>query len=263
MHPTKAKLNAPLAFLAAAWLGWLAAPAQASEQEGHEHHHAASSGAEPTEQRQAVDHSQHTGMDHSQMDHSGHAGMDHSQHGADQSGEDPHAQHRAMMAQKGYKRSEHAYPLKDYPLVDMAGEETSLLREVDTDRPVMVNFIFTTCTTICPVMSGTFAQVQSELGPQAAEMRMVSFSIDPEYDTPERLRAYAQQFGAGSQWQFLTGDLDDLIAVQKAFDVYRGNKMSHEPTPLLRRSEGDPWVRLDGIASAAEIVAEYRQLAWR
>jgi len=239
------------------WIGASASPAAE-----HEDHQPASSGAEQ-EQEQAVDHSQHAGMDHSRMDHSGHTGMDHSQHGSGQTGDDPHAHHRAMMSQKGYRRSEHDYPLQDYALVDMTGEETSLLREVDTDQPVMVSFIFTTCTTICPVMSAVFAQVQKELGPESASVRMISVSIDPQYDTPERLREYAKRYGAGSQWQFLTGDPDDIIAVQKAFDVYRGNKMSHEPTTLLRRSEGDPWVRLDGIASAAEIVAEYRRLAGR
>jgi protein SCO1/2 len=75
------------------------------------------------------------------------------------------------------------------------------------------------------------------------------------------LREYAERYKAGPQWRFLTGDLDDSIAVQKAFDVYRGNKMSHEPTTLLRVSQDGPWVRLDGIASAAQIVAEYRGLA--
>jgi protein SCO1/2 len=109
-------------------------------------------------------------------------------------------------------------------------------------------------------MSATFAKVQGELGQDVENVRMISFSIDPEYDTPGRLRAYASLFQAGDQWQFLTGDLKNIIAVQKAFDVYRGNKMNHEPTTLMRRAPGDPWVRIDGIASAAEIVAEYRGL---
>ena len=61
---------------------------------------------------------------------------------------------------------------------------------------------------------------------------MISFSIDPEYDTPERLRKYAALFNAGPQWQFLTGSLANSVAIQKAFDVYRGNKMNHEPTYL-------------------------------
>jgi protein SCO1/2 len=211
------------------------------------------------------EHSQHHGASAAMVDGAASGAME-QESGGDQGmrcGGDGHAHHRAMMAKKGYQRSEHAYALRDYKLVDMGGEETSLLKELDTDRPVMVNFIFTTCTTICPVMSGVFSQVQKELGPESGEVRMISVSIDPEYDNPERLRDYAQRFGAGPQWQFLTGDLDDIVAVQKAFDVYRGNKMSHEPTTLLRKSEKDPWVRLDGIASAAEIVAEYRQLAGR
>lgn len=201
--------------------------------------------------------------DHEHHAPEGHAHHEHAEHQGQGDGDDPHAHHRSMMNQKGYKRSEHEYRLEDVKLTAMDGSETTLLNELDSGKPVMINFVFTTCTTICPVMSGTFAQVQSQLGPEAEEVRMVSFSIDPEYDTPERLRAYANQYGAGSQWQFLTGDLDALIAVQKAFDVYRGNKMNHEPTTLMRRSPDEPWVRLDGIASGAQIVAEYRQLVQR
>lgn len=213
-------------------------------------------------------------------------GMDHSVHGVEHSagtdalpsgetgrevngdrgmrcGGDGHAHHRAMMEKTGYQRSEQSYPLIDRRLVGMSGEETSLPKVLDTEGPVMLNFIFTTCPTICPVMSGVFSQVQKQLGPASGEVRMISISIDPEYDTPERLRDYARRFDAGPQWQFLTGDPADIIAVQKAFDVYRGTKMSHEPTTLLRGSKNEPWIRLDGIASAGEIVAEYQNLVGR
>lgn len=213
-------------------------------------------------------------------------GADHSQHGAEgaagagvplsgeterevsgdggmRCGGDGHTDHRAMMAKTGYQRSEHSYPVSDRRLVGMSGEETSLLKALDTDGPVMLNFIFTTCPTICPVMSGVFSQVQKQHGPASREVRMISISIDPEYDTPDRLRDYARRFDAEPQWQFLTGDQADIVAVQKAFDVYRGTKMSHEPTTLLRRSKNDPWIRLDGIASAGEIVAEYQNLVGR
>jgi protein SCO1/2 len=202
-------------------------------------------------------HGEHQHADHAAQQagddaHAGHAG-----HGE---ANDPHAHHKAMLEQRGYHRSEHQYKLADVALTAMTGEPTTLAAELAVDKPVFVNFIFTTCATICPVMSATFAKVQDQLGPEAADVRMLSFSIDPEYDTPERLSTYAQQFGAGEQWGFLTGELDDLVAVQKAFDVYRGNKMNHEPTTLMRRAPGDPWVRLDGIASAADIVTEYHRL---
>ncbi|MGB5584005.1 MAG: SCO family protein [Gammaproteobacteria bacterium] len=173
---------------------------------------------------------------------------------------DPHAHHRHMMESKTYSRSVHDYQLPDLELVNMAAEKTSLLDELNPGKPVMVNFIFTTCTTICPVMSATFAQVQSELGADSDALRMISFSIDPEQDTPERLREYAGRFNAGPQWQFLTGSLADSVAVQKAFDVYRGNKMNHEPTTLMKAADSDSWVRIDGLAKAADIVAEYHRL---
>ena len=218
-----------LALAAATCLGLavVAVSAEASEGEEHVHH----------------------------MDH-----MDHKDHAAPGAGMD-HSQHMAMMNKTGYQRSEHRYALPELTLVDQGGEPVPVRSLLEGDEPVMLNFIFTTCTTICPVMSATFAQVQEELGPAREKVRMVSVSIDPEHDTPERLREYAERYKAGPQWRFLTGDLDDSIAVQKAFDVYRGNKMSHEPTTLLRVSQDGPWVRLDGIASAAQIVAEYRGLA--
>jgi protein SCO1/2 len=90
---------------------------------------------------------------------------------------------------------------------------------------------------------------------------MVSISIDPDHDTPARLKAYAEKFQAGADWQFLTGTRADTLAVQRAFDAYRGSKMNHAPLTLLRASSGSPWVRLDGFASASELVAEVKKLS--
>lgn len=174
---------------------------------------------------------------------------------------DPHAHHRAMMNSKDYGRSEHCYELPDPSLITAGGEQVRLHEVLDAGQPVMLNFIFTTCTTICPVQSASFMQVQQQLGTESDQVRMISISIDPEYDTPERLQAYAERFHAGPQWQFLTGNLADIVAVQRAFDAYRGNKMSHEPLTLLRAAPDAQWVRLDGLVSATDIVREYRQLA--
>ena len=173
---------------------------------------------------------------------------------------DPHAHHQHMMQRKDYSRSEYTYVLPDLPLVAADGEKTSLLDEVNTGEPVMLNFIFTTCTTICPVLSASFSQVQQQLGAERDQVRMVSITIDPEHDTPARLRAYAARYHAGSQWQFLTGNLDDIMSIQKAFGAFRGTKVNHEPFTFLRATPASPWVRLDGLASASDIVKEYRQL---
>jgi protein SCO1/2 len=87
---------------------------------------------------------------------------------------------------------------------------------------------------------------------------MMSISIDPEQDTPARLREYAQRNGAGPQWQHYTGTIEASVAVQRAFSVYRGDKMDHPPVAFMRPAPGRPWVRLDGFASPSELLVEYR-----
>jgi protein SCO1/2 len=87
---------------------------------------------------------------------------------------------------------------------------------------------------------------------------MVSITIDPEHDTPERLRRYARRFGAAEDWDFYTGDLQDIIRVQKAFDAFRGDKMSHIPLTFLRAAPDEPWIRMEGFANAGELIEEYR-----
>jgi protein SCO1/2 len=178
------------------------------------------------------------------------------QHVHEQQEPPPRAQTR-----ESFTRTVASYDVPDVTLVDMNGSRVRLASVLEYDGPVLLQFIFTTCPTICPVMSGTFSATQSKLGADAARARMISISIDPEQDTPERLREYARKFKAGRQWLFLTGDLDGIVAVQKSFDAYRGNKMRHEPLTFLRAAPGKPWVRLDGLMSAAQLVAEYRRLA--
>lgn len=179
---------------------------------------------------------------------------------AAQQEDDPHAHHRHMMDQKGYQRSMHAYEIPGLVLVDKDNNRVAINEALATEEPVMLNFIFTTCTTICPVLSATFAQVQKELGDEADQVRMISISIDPEYDTPERLRDYADRFKAGPQWEFYTGSSDDIVAIQKAFDAYRGSKANHEPLTFLHVANDPQWVRLNGLASAADVVKEYKRL---
>jgi hypothetical protein len=141
-------------------------------------------------------------------------------------------------------------------LVDAQGERVRLATVLDHPGPVLLQFIFTTCPSVCPALSTTLSAAQKDLGER---VRMVSISIDPEFDTPARLRDYARQFKAGPQWTFLTGSREDVLAVQKAFDAYRTNKMSHEPLTFLRPAPGQPWVRLAGPISPADLVNEVRR----
>lgn len=170
-----------------------------------------------------------------------------------------HAHHAMSSEQDGYVRTTANYAIPDVKLRNADGAVVAL-RSSLADKPVILNFIFTTCDTICPVTSMTFSQVQAALGAERNTVHMVSISIDPEQDTAPVLKAYAARFGAGPQWQMLTGSVDDSIAVQRAFDAYRGDKMNHQPVTFLRARAGQPWVRMAGFVSADDILREYRQL---
>jgi protein SCO1 len=156
-------------------------------------------------------------------------------------------------------RTEQAVSVPDVTLKDMDGKPAPLRQLLESGRPVLLDFVYTSCTAICPLLSETFAQVQRELGAEAAGLTMVSISIDPEVDTPKVLRGYAQIYHAGPQWRFLTGDPKDIAEVQRAFDAYRANKMDHASIVLLRQDPGGKrWVRFEGLVTAGALMREYR-----
>ncbi len=174
---------------------------------------------------------------------------------------DAHDDHGVAPAKASYTRSTANYRTPDVKMVDANGRAVPLRSLLEGGGPVMLNFVFTSCSAICSVMSGTFAQVQERLGPERDRVRLVSISIDPEHDTPAALKDYAKHYGAGPQWTMLTGSIENSLAAQRAFGVWRGDKMNHDPVTLLRAGPGQPWLRLDGLASAADLLREYRQLA--
>ena len=152
------------------------------------------------------------------------------------------------------------YKIPQLQLLRDSGKSVSLPQELDDGRPVVMNFIFTTCATTCPLSSQTFSAFQRKLGAERSRVHMVSISIDPEQDTPARLRSYAKKFHAGPQWQHYTGTLQASLAAQQAFGAYRGDKMSHTPLTLMRAAPGKPWTRIDGFVTPDQLLQQYHDL---
>jgi protein SCO1/2 len=152
------------------------------------------------------------------------------------------------------------YTLPAVQLVRDDGKVVSLPEEMNDGRPVVLNFIFTTCSSICPLMSQVFAQFQQQLGADSGQVHLMSISVDPEEDTPARLHEYAHKFHAGPGWQHYTGTIEASLAAQRAFNVWRGDKMSHTPVTFVRLTPDSPWLRIDGFVTADELLQRYRQL---
>lgn len=162
----------------------------------------------------------------------------------------------------GYDRSEHTYDIPAVTLIDQAGRSVQADRLFGARESVVVQFIFTTCSTICPIMTATLVAARKDQA--VAATRFVSITIDPEHDTPPRLAAYASRFHADDRWLFLTGSAPDIAALLRAFDADPANgKMSHRPLTFLRPASARSWIRLDGLSSATDLIAEFRAAAVR
>ncbi len=171
---------------------------------------------------------------------------------------DPHAHHRAMMKSSvDYKKSYSSYDLPQKILKDKNGNYVNLRSFLHDDKPFIMSFIFTTCTTICPVLTATLSSAQNDLMTSPVKPVLISISIDPEVDTPDKLTTYAKKFKASEDWVFLTGKLNDIIEVQRSLNIYRGSKLNHEPVTLMKTPH-KKWLVLNGFTSANDLVKEYR-----
>jgi protein SCO1/2 len=166
----------------------------------------------------------------------------------------------ASLASPKFTIATRDYVVPPVLLVRDDGRSVSLREEMNDGRPVVLNFIFTSCSSVCPLMSQVFEQFQQKLGAERDTVHLMSISIDPEEDTPARLREYARKFNAGPEWRHYTGTIEASLSTQQAFGVYRGDKMSHALVTLLRAAPGQPWRRIDGLLAADDLLAEYHRL---
>jgi len=144
-------------------------------------------------------------------------------------------------------------------LVDQHGDPVLLRDVLLADRPVLVEFIFASCTTVCPVMSAGYASVQRKLGDDGGRVSLVSITIDPEHDTPGELRKYLERYRARPGWTFLTGTREQIDQVMRAFDAYVTNKMAHRPLTFVHSPGSDRWVRLQGFVGSADLLEEIHE----
>lgn len=166
---------------------------------------------------------------------------------------------QAVAANETYKRTVTRYQVPDVTLINQEGESVQLKSLLESGQPVIVDFIFGTCTTICPVLSACFTNLQGKLGADSQKVHLVSISIDPENDTPKVMREYLNRYRAKPGWDFLTGSREDIDTVMKSFNAYIQNKMSHYAVTFIHMPGGDSWVRIEGIPSTSEFIEEIKE----
>ncbi|WP_424363328.1 SCO family protein [Methylocystis parvus] len=151
--------------------------------------------------------------------------------------------------------------LIDATLVDKNGRDVAFPRDAVGDRIVVVNFVFTSCQTLCPLASATFKLAQDRLGAHMEDdVRLITLTLDPQTDTPQRLREFADQFEPGSNWLWLTGKAMDVRSVLRGLGVSDDNFTAHPPATLIGDTKNGHWTQINVQATPAQIEAEVTRM---
>jgi cytochrome oxidase Cu insertion factor (SCO1/SenC/PrrC family) len=147
----------------------------------------------------------------------------------------------------------------DTTLLDQSGREVRFKSEVLGQKTVAIQFIFTTCRAICPVMGAAFAKLQDRLGERLGQdISLVSVSIDPVTDTPARMKQWGEQFGARPGWTLLTGEERKIENLLKALDATNHSA----PVILLGNLRTGEWIRsYDEITAPDKLYTQLINLA--
>jgi cytochrome oxidase Cu insertion factor (SCO1/SenC/PrrC family) len=145
--------------------------------------------------------------------------------------------------------------IPDVELLDQNGRKFHFYTDLVKGQTVVINFIFTTCTTICPPLGASFARVQKELADKVGrDVRFISISVDPATDTPERLKAWGAKFHAGAGWTFVTGNKPQVDELLRALGASSANREDHSPTVLIGNDAQGYWTRTYGLANTSQLV---------
>ena len=194
--------------------------------------------------------------------HTEHTG--HAEHG--ESEEMDHSAHQAMMAGAAETADQvtelDGLAIPDVEVVTQDGETVRFYSDLVEGKVVAMNFVFTTCTTICPPMGAIFGQLESRLGERAGrDVHLISVSVDPTTDTPERLAEWAAKFGRTPGWTLVTGDKATIDSLLKSLQVFNADFADHAPVVLLGKDAAGEWTRAYGLAPPETLVGILDSLA--
>jgi protein SCO1 len=134
-------------------------------------------------------------------------------------------------------------------------EEVRFYDDLVKGRIVLINVMFTTCTTLCPRSTDNLVRVQKELARRGATgVSLISLSVDPEHDTPDVLASYAAEHHAGADWNFVTGSRADIDMVRRALGVYDDDNTAHSAMLIYGDDTRGSWAGMPVMATPAAIV---------
>jgi protein SCO1/2 len=164
------------------------------------------------------------------------------------------------------QRSETRMPIGQFSLTDQSGRRFDLASI--KGKIILIDFAYTTCPDVCPLMTAAMRTVQTNLGAnERKRVYLLTVTTDPEIDTPKVLTAYAKRYHADlTNWAFLTGDPSSLAEVWKRFRVkvvrHARGLVDHTPLTAVIDQSGTMRFAYHGAAPDPKIILrDIRSLA--
>ncbi|HEY5645958.1 MAG TPA: SCO family protein [Pseudomonadales bacterium] len=177
--------------------------------------------------------------------------------------DNPEAGHAAHVEHAGSQEETNIVDVEapDVTLLDQEGVPGRFVSDHIGDRLAVVTFTFTDCTTICPIVDGVFQQLQDEIADQLGQGTvLLTVSIDPVRDIPDRLKQRAEKLQAKPGWSFLTGEKQTVNSLLKALEMWTPDIWNHPPTVFVVDGRRHVWTRLSGFPQPnkiAEVLDRY------
>ncbi len=151
--------------------------------------------------------------------------------------------------------------IPDVEVLMQTGESKRFYTDLVKDKVVVMQFVFTECGMICPMLGVKFQGLQQRLGRQLGDqVHLLSISIDPSNDTPEKMRQWAAQFDAKSGWDQITGQKTVIDGLLKSLQSFAPERDSHSALLLMGNESAGVWKRMDGKTSLTTLNDEVQQL---
>src|SRR5215469_15302682 len=162
---------------------------------------------------------------------------------------------RGPLEAQGVRRGANYFP--NLPVVTQDGKTLRFYDDLLKGKIVVINFIYTSCQDICPIATARLTQVEDKLGEQMGrDFFFISMTVDPERDTPQRLKEYADAYGVGPGWSFVTGKPEDIRAINYTLGERSRKLNEHRNQIVLGNEPEGQWQRdsvfgdIDGVATA-------------
>ena len=160
-----------------------------------------------------------------------------------------------MPTNSGDDKAQKSFVPPESVVFDQDGKKLHFYSDLVKGKLVVINFIYTTCKTICPTQGAAFSALQGRLGDRLGkQVYLVSISVDPEIDSPRRLKSWAARFGARKGWILITGKKTEMNNLVKALTGDPITKQFHGSEILIGNDRNGKWVREYGLANVNDLI---------